>query len=35
MQSYLLDADFEVLLRPIQPLPDEVMRILLCQQGYK
>jgi len=35
LQSYLLDAAFEVLLRRIQPLPDEVMSILLCQQEYK
>ena len=34
MQSYL-DAAFEVLLRCIHPLPDEVMGVLLCQQRYK
>ena len=34
MQSYL-DAAFEVLLRCIQPLPDEVIGVLLCQQRYK
>ena len=34
LQPYLLDAAFEMLLRCIQPLPDEVMSILLSQQEY-
>ena len=34
LQSYLHDAAFELPLRCIQPLPDQVMCVLLCQQEY-
>ncbi len=34
LQPYLRDAAFELPLCCIQPLPNQVMRILLCQQEY-
>ena len=34
LQSYLRDAAFELPLRCIQPLPDQILCVLLCQQEY-